>query len=72
MILIQVWTARLIQYASIEQCFGKSLKVKRKQNFSSKNQFILSKLKSNEFAEELTVHKVCKLMHAWFTLKGEV
>ena len=38
----------------------------------SKKQFILPKLKSNEFAEELTVHKVSKLMHALFTLKGEV
>ena len=39
--------------------------------FSSKNQFILSKLKSKEFAEELIVRKVSELMHAWFTLKGE-
>ena len=40
--------------------------------FSSKNQFILSKLKSKEFAEELIVHKVSELMQAWFTLKGKV
>ena len=40
--------------------------------FTIKNQFILSKLKSKEFAEELIVHKVSKFMHAWFTLKGEV
>ena len=39
---------------------------------SSKKQFILPKLKSNEFAEELTVHKVSKLMQAWFTLESEV
>ena len=40
--------------------------------FSSNNQFILSKLKSKEFAEELIVHKVRELMQAWFTLKGKV
>ena len=40
--------------------------------FSSKNQFIVSKLKSKEFAEELIVHKVRELMHAWFTLDEEV
>ena len=39
---------------------------------SSKNQFILSKLKSQEFPEELIVHKVRELMQAWFTLKGKV
>ena len=38
----------------------------------NKNQFILSKLKSKEFAEELIVHKVSELMPAWFTLKGKV
>ena len=38
----------------------------------SKNQFILSKLKSKEFAEELIVHKVSELMQAWFTLTGKV
>ena len=38
----------------------------------SKNQFILSKLKSKEFAEELIVHKVSELMQAWSTLKGKV
>ena len=40
--------------------------------FGSKNQFIFSKLKSKEFADELIVHKVSELMHAWFTLKGKV
>ena len=40
--------------------------------FSSKNQFILSKLKSKEFTEELIVHKVRELMQAWFTLNGKV
>ena len=40
--------------------------------FSSKNQFILSKLKSKEFAEELIVHKVSELIQAWFTLKSKV
>ena len=38
--------------------------------FSSQNQFILSKLKSKEFVEELIVRKVSVLMKAWFTLKG--
>ena len=38
---------------------------------SSNNQFIFSKLKSKEFAEELIVRKVSELMHAWFTLKGK-
>ena len=41
-------------------------------SFSSKNQFIVSKLKSKEFVEELIVREVSGLMHAWFTLKGEV
>ena len=40
--------------------------------FSSKNQIILSKLNSKDFAEELIVRKVSELMHRWFTLKGEV
>ena len=40
--------------------------------FSSKNKFILSKLKSKDFAEEFIVHKVRELVHALFTLKGEV
>ena len=40
--------------------------------FSSKKQFILSKLKSKNFTEELIVRKVSELMHAWFTLKGNV
>ena len=53
--------------------FRKKFKREREAKiFSCKNQFILSKLKSKEFAEELIVHKVCELMHAWFTLKGEV
>ena len=40
--------------------------------FSSKNQFVFSKLKSKEFAEEFFVRKVSELMHVWFTLKVEV
>ena len=40
--------------------------------FSSKNQTILSKLNSKDFAEELIVRKVSELMQTWFTLKGEV
>ena len=51
----------------------KAWKKQRMSNFlSSKNQFILSKLKNKEFAEELIVRKVSELMHAWFTLKGKV
>ena len=53
--------------------FRKTLEREKEANFlSSKNQFILSKLKSKEFAEELIVHKVNELMQAWFTLKGKV
>ena len=37
-----------------------------------KNKFILSKLNSKDFAEALIVRKISELMHAWFTLKGEV
>ena len=44
---------------------------KEEKIFCSKNQFILSKLKSKEFAEELIVHKVTELMQAWFTLKSK-
>ena len=40
--------------------------------FCSKNQFVLPKLKSKEFAKALTVHKVTELIDAWFTLKGKV
>ena len=40
--------------------------------FSSKNQFIISKLNSKDFAEELIVRKVSELMHAWFNLKGKI
>ena len=52
---------------------SENLKENRKQNFySSKNRFILSKLKSKEIAEEFIVRKVSELMYAWFTLKGKV
>ena len=72
MILIQVWTNRLIYYASIEQSFGKSVgREKEAKFFSSKNQFIISKLNSKDFAEELIVRKVSEMMHVWFTFKGE-
>ena len=37
-----------------------------------KNQFILSKLNSKDFAEAPIVRKISELMHAWFTLKGKV
>ena len=38
----------------------------------STNQFIFSKLKSKEFAEEFIVRRVSELIYAWFTLKGKV
>ena len=51
--------------------FRKKIERENEANiFSSKKQFILSKLKSKEFTEELIVHKVSESMHAWFTLKG--
>ena len=53
--------------------FRKKFEREKEAKFlSSKNRFILSKLKSKEFAEELIVHKVSELMQAWFTLKGNV
>ena len=53
--------------------FRKTLGREKEAKFlSSKNQFILSKLKSKEFAEELIVQKVSELIQAWFTLKGKV
>ena len=52
--------------------FRKTLGREKEAKFlSSKNQFIFSKLKSKEIAEDIIVHKVSKFMHAWFTLKGE-
>ena len=51
----------------------KKFERKKEANFfGSKNQFFFSKLKSKEFADELIVHKVSELMHAWFTLRGKV
>ena len=53
--------------------FRKKFEREKEAKFlSSKNLFILSKLKSKEFAEELIVHKVSELMQAWFTLKSKV
>ena len=52
--------------------FRKKFERKEAKIFSSKNKFIHSMLNSKEFAEELIVHKVSELMHAWFTLEGEV
>ena len=40
--------------------------------FGIRNQFILSKLNSKNFAEALIVRKISELMHALFTLKGKV
>ena len=52
--------------------FRKNFEREKEAKFlNSKNQFILSKLNSKDFAEELIVRKVSELMHAWFTLKGK-
>ena len=56
------------QMSNVSEKFERQKKAKI---FGSKNQFILSKLKSKEFAEELIVHEISKFMHAWFILKGE-
>ena len=53
--------------------FRKKFEGEKEEKFiCSKNQFILSKLKSKEFAEELIVHNVSELMQAWFTLTVKV
>ena len=50
--------------------FRKNFEREKEAKFlNSKNQFILSKLNSKDFAEELIVRKVSVLMNAWFTLK---
>ena len=60
---------------SVPQLSKASIKLEEKkiQNFlSSRNLFTLSNLKSKEFVKKVFVQKVSRLMHAWFTLKGNV
>ena len=51
--------------------FRKNFEREKEAKFlNSKNQFILSKLNSKDFAEELNIRKVSVLMNAWITLKS--